>query len=456
MGKKGENMNRYVKATFSMVFAVTFLVSETGCGQTQDLSQYQNEIQVKNQEESTNVFSPKYATDSDYKLSVVGTYSNFESLESTIDRFYEYYPNGEIEYTYLDDYRNTIGQALAGQEPPDIYVVQPWMYGDDQFATLFENAEVLSDSSLEINLDCIRSGVIWEMDNGDVLTLPIFATSYGMLVNMDIFEKEELEVPTTFEELVEVCEKLKEAGYKSPIMGANTSTTPGIGYAFSYSMFAKTVKDDRSVEEDLNNLVPSAGEVMRPALTRLKELVDAGCIDVDICSEEIEDDYNAVVMRFFEGDVPMMLCSGDVVSGTKKREGQSETFTANPFDYDFYVAPSGDEGGYYMDSVSILFCVNKNSQNLDMTNEFVRFLTNEKELGLMAAEKRLITPTKDYSLDEVYASLSDFPEERTVNFRDIEILDTAVKQYRAAAYAVLNGEMTVDEAVANYGSIQTE
>lgn len=449
-------MNRYVKATFSMVFAVMFLVSETGCGQTQDLSQYQNEIQVKNQEESTNVFSPKYVTDSDYKLSVVGTYSNFESLESTIDRFYEYYPNGEIEYTYLDDYRNTIGQALAGQEPPDIYVVQPWMYGDDQFATLFENAEVLSDSSLEINLDCIRSGVIWEMDNGDVLTLPIFATSYGMLVNMDIFEKEELEVPTTFEELVEVCEKLKEAGYKSPIMGANTSTTPGIGYAFSYSMFAKTVKDDRSVEEDLNNLVPSAGEVMRPALTRLKELVDAGCIDVDICSEEIEDDYNAVVMRFFEGDVPMMLCSGDVVSGTKKREGQSETFTANPFDYDFYVAPSGDEGGYYMDSVSILFCVNKNSQNLDMTNEFVRFLTNEKELGLMAAEKRLITPTKDYSLDEVYASLADFPKERTVNFRDIEILDTAVKQYRAAAYAVLNGEMTVDEAVANYGSIQTE
>ena len=158
-------------------------------------------------------------------------------------------------------------------------------------------------------------------------------------------------------------------------------------------------------------------------------------------------------MRFFEGDVPMMICSGDVVSGTKKRESKSEAFTANPFKYDFYVAPSGDDGGYYMDSMSILFSVNKDSANLDMTNEFIRFLTSEKELGLMAQEKRLITPTKDYSLDEVYASLSGFPEDRTVNFRDTEILDTAVKEFRAAAYAVINGEMTVDEAVAAYGTI---
>lgn len=399
-------------------------------------------------------FSPKYASDTDYKLSVVGTYSNFESLESAIERFYEHYPNGEIVYTYLDDYRNTIGPALAGTEPPDIYVVQPWMYGDEHFDPLFESAEVLSDPSLQMNLDCIRPGIRWEMENGDVLMLPVFATSYGMLVNMDIFEKENLQVPKNYEELLEVCEALKAAGYASPVMGANTNTTPGIGYAFAYPMFAQGVKGDRSIEADLNNLAPSAGEAMRESLTRLDAFVDAGCIDVKKCTAEIEDDYNGVIMRFFEGDVPMMLCSGDVVSGTKKRESKSEAFLEHPFRYDFYVAPSGDEGGYYRDTVSILFCGNKNSTNLDMTNEFLRFLTSEEELGLMAQEKRLITPTKDYSLDEVYASLANFPEERTINFRDIEILDTAVKEFRAAAYAVVNQEMTVDEAVANYGNFK--
>ncbi len=431
-------MNKHITKIISTALVIMLVLGTAGCSQSTNKSEE---------------FAPKYSSDTTYKLSVAGTYSNFESLESAFERFYTYYPNGEIMYTYLDDYINTIGQALAGQEPPDIYVVQPWMYGDERFDPLFDGAEVLSDPELNINLDCIRQGLRWEMNDGEILALPVFATSYGMLVNMDIFEKENLEVPKTFGELKETCEKLKAAGYASPVMGADTNTTPGIGYSFAYPMFAKKVKEDRSVEGDLNNLVPSAGEVMREPLTRLKELVDSGCIDIDKCKAEIEDDYNAVIMRFFEGDVPMMICSGDVVSGTKKRESKSEAFTANPFKYDFYVAPSGDEGGYYMDSMSILFSVNKDSANLDMTNEFIRFLTSEKELGLMAQEKRLITPTKDYSLDEVYASLSGFPEDRTVNFRDTEILDTAVKEFRAAAYAVINGEMTVDEAVAAYGTI---
>ncbi|SFC07928.1 ABC transporter substrate-binding protein [Butyrivibrio sp. YAB3001] len=431
-------MSERVKKIVSTALVVMLVLGVAGCGQGSNGSKE---------------FAPKYSSDTEYKLSIVGTYSNFESLESALERFYEHYPKGEIQYTYLDDYSNTIEQALAGQEPPDIYFVKPWMYGDAQLGSVFDSAEVLSDPELKIDLDCIRPGVRWEMNNGEILTLPIFATSYGMLVNMDIFEKENLKVPKTFEELKQACEKLKAAGYDSPVMGANTNTTPGIGYAFAYPMFAKAVKDDRSIENDLNNLVPSAGETMRESLTRLKEFVDSGCIDVDKCAAEIEDDYNAVIMRFFEGDVPMMLCSGDVVSGTKKRESKSEAFTENPFKYDFYVAPSGDKGGYYMDSMSILFCVNKNSENLDMTNEFIRFLTSEKELGLMAQEKRLITPTKDYSLDEVYASLSGFPEDRTINFSDTEILDTAVKEFRAAAYAVINGKMTVDEAVAGYGTI---
>ncbi len=446
-------MKKSIKRIVSLALVAVLVLPTAGCGQSRTVSK--EESQTDSKKESIE-FTPKYDTDQEYKISVAGTYSNFESLESAFERFYAYYPNGEIEYTYLDDYANTIVPALAGQEPPDIYVVQPWMYGDSKYSALFDSAEDLSDAELEMDLDCIRSGVKWEMEEGKILAMPVFATSYGMLVNRDIFEKENLSVPETYEELVETCEKLKAAGYDSPVMGANTTTTPGIGYTFAYPMFAKTVKDDRSVEDDLNELKESAGETMRPALTRLKEFVDSGCIDLEKCTNEIEDDYNGVIMRFFEGDVPMMLCSGDVVSGTKKRESTSEAFSANPFTYDFYIAPSGDEGGYYMDSISLLFSVNKDSENLDMSNEFMRFLISEKELGQMAQEKRLITPTKDYSLDEVYESLADFPEKRTITFRDTELLDTTVKQFRAAAYAVINDEMTVDEVVASYGSLSTE
>ena len=127
-------MNKEIKKIISTALAASLVLSVASCGQGQG---------------APKEFSPKLATDTQYKLSVVGTYSNFESLEREFERFYAHYPNGEIQYTSLDDYSNTIVQALAGQEPPDIFVVQPWMYGNEKFESLFEAAEVLSDPDLK-------------------------------------------------------------------------------------------------------------------------------------------------------------------------------------------------------------------------------------------------------------------------------------------------------------------
>ena len=44
---------------------------------------------------------------------------------------------------------------------------------------------------------------------------------------------------------------------------------------------------------------------------------------------------------------------------------------------------------------SVEFSVNKDCDDLDMTNEFMRFLVTKKELNEMASVKRLVTPTSD-------------------------------------------------------------
>ncbi len=398
-------------------------------------------------------FSPALSTDTSCSIRVVGSYSNFESLESEFERFYEYYPNVSMNYVYLDDYNNTITSALMSDEAPDIYVTASWMLDDKKMALVFENAEVLSDPRLNINLDCIRKGAQWKTESGDTIMLPVFTRSFGMLVNMDIFEKNGLTVPDNYESLVATCEKLKELGYETPIMGANGTTVAGMYYSFSFPLFCNDVMKNKDSVNALNALEGSAGELMRPALERLKTFVDQGYLNPEKCSEEIEDDYNAVIMRFFEGDVPMMLGSGDMVSGTLKRESKSEAFLSNPFKYKFFVVPSGDEGGYFLNSVNLFFSVNKNSKNLDMTNEFIRFITREEELGNMAAIKRLITPTNDFSLDEVYSSLEGFPQERAFSYRETGLNDAVGKEFRAAAYKVANGMITVEEAVNSYGKL---
>ena len=60
---------------------------------------------------------------------------------------------------------------------------------------------------------------------------------------------------------------------------------------------------------------------MRPTLERMEYFLNDCFVDLDACGE-IQDNYEAVILRFFEGDVPMMVCSGDTVSGTKKRESR--------------------------------------------------------------------------------------------------------------------------------------
>ena len=108
----------------------------------------------------------------------------------------------------------------------------------------------------------------------------------------------------------------------------------------------------------------------------------------------------------------MMICMGDTVSGTAKRESQSEAFSAAPFTYSFHPIPLSEEGGYFIDSPSVEFSVNKTCDNLDMTNEFMRFLIDSQELNEMALVKRLVTPTKDLSFSAVYEPFGRVPAER--------------------------------------------
>ena len=432
-------MKKPLCAIISVSMLITLLLP--GCGSTP---------------KEENAFVPKYDRDAGFSLTVAGSYSNFESLEAEFENFYEYYPNANLQYVSMDDYNNVISSALVSSEPPDIFTTNSFMIGNEQYDDMFEACEVLSDPSVDIDHSCIRDSLIRTTDSGDVVMLPIFTTSYGMLVNMDIFEKEGLKVPTDFGELMDVCSKLKAAGYDSPVMGTDRFSGSGLFNCFAYPMFAYEVLKNSDKVDALNDLEQSSGELMRPSLERLNEFVNSDCIDVAKCREEIEDEYEAVIMRFFEGDVPMMLATCDVVSGTAKRESKSDAFTEKPFKYRFYAAPSGDDGGYFINSVSICFSVNKNSRNLDMANEFMRFLISKKELDNMAGSKRLISPVKDFSADELYSALSDIPDDRSFSDKETGLLDPAVRQFRAAIYAVGNGEMTVDEAVAAYGSIPEE
>ena len=95
-----------------------------------------------------------------------------------------------------------------------------------------------------------------------------------------------------------------------------------------------------------------------------------------------------------------------LVSGMKKRESQSETFSANPFEYEFLYAPLGDKGAYAYQQPWYGFSVNKDSEEKEIAVEFLRFMMQEKEIDEMASIKGLPSMAEN-GTDERYAGLRD-------------------------------------------------
>ena len=453
-----------MKKTLFMFSAVLMILGLAACGSgkpeapkqetaKQEAPKQETAKQEAPKQETTKQegFAPSLDTSASCQITVAGGYDNFEALEAEFDRFNEYYPKVELMFTKVDDYNNMIGMVLNGNDAPDIYVNYSWMYGREQYKDSIDHAENLADPALGLGLDCIRSNIILNTEDGTLPMVPVFANTYGMLVNNSLFEKEGLSVPTTYQELTEVCKAFREKGYANPIMGFTNKETTSLFTLTSYPFFCGTVAQDAEAVKKLNTLDPSAGEYLQPTLEKITQFLSDCSVDLDACAG-IENNYDAVILRFFEGDVPMMTCSGDTVSGTKKRESRSEAFIANPFIYTFVPVPMSDDGASFLDMPNLQFSVNKDSGNLDMANEFMRFLITSQELNKMAQNKGLMSPTKDLSFNSMYAAFGDVPESRILSPEVIGLTDDAVKQVRQANYGVCTGVMTIDEAIAGYGT----
>ena len=70
----------------------------------------------------------------------------------------------------------------------------------------------------------------------------------------------------------------------------------------------------------------------------------------------------------------------------------------------------------------------------------------------MAQNKGLMSPTKDLSFNSMYAAFGSVPESRVLSPEVIGLTDDAVIQFRQADYQVGTGGMTIDKAIAAYGT----
>ena len=393
------------------------------------------------------LFTPNLPPETSGTVMIAGHYANFEAIEAEFDRFNEYYPNITLSYEFLDNYNKSLLPALKGDAAPDIFSTFTWMVGKSAYDEVFASAENLADPSLGIDLRSVRQELLTTHTDGQILMVPVLANTFGMLVNRDLLKKYDIPLPKTYGDLKKACGTLKEKGFASPVFGYNNSS--GLTYALTFPYFCSSISTIPGSVPLLNSLDREAGKYLKPVLDFTEDFMNSGALDLEFCGT-LKNNYNDVIMRFFEGDIPIVACNGDLVSGTKKREKQSQTFCENPFDYSFHPIPTGDKGGFFLNSPAVEFSVNKNSKNLAAANEFMRFLLTTEELNNISKVKRLVTVSTDFSLDEVYSA---FDGATPIYIEKIGIMDDAIKQMRDAVWLVANKKMTAEEAIENYGSL---
>ena len=395
-------------------------------------------------------FKPSLDNQTKCTIVVKGHYDNFEALDEQAHKFKNYYPNVDVEYQKVDNYtkEDVINGLFVGDSAPDIYFINNAWESDSRYTNLFNYAEDLSDQSTGIDLSNVRTGLIYKDKNGHVPFVPIFSNSYGMIVNEEIFSKNNLKIPKTYIDLVRVCNSLIDLGYENPIMSYNASL-----YSLYFPYFLSTINGNKEAIDALNSLQASAGSYLRSGLEKAEDFYNYHFIDKAKCVEEIaKDNTDGICLRFYKGDVPMMFTEVNRLSGSHKREASSEEYKKNPFKYSFQPIPTTENGGYYFNTITLSFAVNKESKNLAMTNEFMRFLIRSQSLNEMNTSKRQISPAKTLGDDKLFNSFKNVLKDNRVLYNyEIGLTANADTQARKTFDAFLGGT-SKEEAMAGYGS----
>ena len=391
-----------MKKLIAILLAAAMLLSLTACSSSG--TQTGTETAARPAEESKG-FAPALDTQAELSLNVVGSYGNFEALEQVIQDFQVYYPNVTITYEQISDFDAGFPTRCAGGDNLDLFFITAANYDRLYNGAITEYAVDLNTIG-GMDLSAVDEAALAAgQQNGTQLLLPVFYQTSGLIVNETLLAKYGLSVPTTVDELASVCDALLEKGitplYGVPVMQARL---------FLASAVSSIVNADNSAELCAaleQGTLDTA--LLEFACDTWREWTEKGYFNPE--AETLKDSYNAAILRFFEGDVPFLIGTSDTISGCKKREAKSETFTASPFDYSYIVPAMGQNDSSVLLNANSFFGAYKGSEHLDYAEEFIRFLATREELVTMATVKGMPAVVANAG-DSRFTRLEALPDEQ--------------------------------------------
>ena len=138
------------------------------------------------------------------------TYWNSEdTVKSLLEYLKEEVPDVEIEFQFIDNsnYDTVVDTQLSAEEGPDIICESP--------ASALKHAKLgyLAEVN-DLGAKYSDAGTSVYSYDGNIYALPGISWFEGIYYNKQLFEDNDIEIPTTFDEYIAICKKFQELGIK--------------------------------------------------------------------------------------------------------------------------------------------------------------------------------------------------------------------------------------------------
>lgn len=224
------------------------------------------------------------------KSEVVGIYDDL------IEKFESENPDIEIEQVNVPDPTTVLQTRMSTNDMPDI--LSHWAT-DPVFKEMVNN-DMLVDLTGQDFLNNIKEGMLETVEyDGKAYCLPISMNAAGVIYNTDIFQENNLEVPSTYEELIEDCKTLKQAGV-TPFAMFNQANHAG------QTVEMLQVSDIENFEDAFDKIYDGSAKVsdyegFRTSAEKILELNEYAQED------SFGTTYEQAIADFANGDTAMIL-----------------------------------------------------------------------------------------------------------------------------------------------------
>ena len=306
-------------------------------------------------------------------LHYIGNKTQMEAWDEILKIYEASNPDIEFDSQSISqtEYFTQLRTRIAAGDPPDLMMGQPAQYPDiidSGYVMDLTDNNIIGDMGLsEADLgDCSY--------NGRVYAFPLDFKMMGIFYNKDIYAKYGLEVPQTFQELIDICDTLKDKGVDPWIRNYSNAAYPDIEVRSifwyelqkngKYDAFEKLMSGDAKFQD-----YPEFAHAMELWTERMKNY--SSITDLSI-------DYVTARQNFVKGEAAMSY-EGTWAVG--------QLYDLNPdVNLGMFVMPTedGSMNGYPY-QIDKLFMVNGKSKNIDEVMKFVEFLNSSVAAGYWAA-----------------------------------------------------------------------